>query len=401
MAFPRASRLVDRYLLGLMMPRMGAALIVTLLALLLERMLRLFDLVTGQGTAIGPALGMAVSLVPHYIGLALPASFCIGILTCLASLSQQNEIDALEGAGWSLRRIGLPFILHAALLGVVSVLLFGFVQPYSRYAYYEIRHSVLTAAWNGRVEQGVFVEAGDELTISAEAIDPTGRILDRVFALQREPGGDLVLTARHGIVVPNADGTTVSLLLRDGIGMTADGGRLVFDELTLERHFPLEGTPFRPRGESERELTLTELARLARGDGVLPAEPRFASELHARLVRAVSLIGVALLAVPLGVTRKRSPVWPRIAIAIGLLAAYDNLIKMVESMADLGRVDPALGLWGLCAGFLALTGLIYLLTPGQGALSPVRAVLRLIDLWSADLRRRFGTDDDGRAEVRR
>jgi len=383
-------RLIDGYLLRLMLPRMGAALVVTLVALLLERMLRLFDLVTGQGATIGPALGMAISLVPHYIGLALPAAFCIGVLTCLATLSQQNEVDALEAAGWSLRRIGVPFILCALVLMVLSVALFGVIQPYSRYAYYEIRHSVLTSAWNGRIEQGVFVEAGADLTLSAAAIDPTGRVLDRVFAVQKDLKGEVVLTARRGIVVPEDDGKTVRLLLREGVAMTADGSRLDFDELTLERRFPADANPFRPRGDSERELTLAELYTLSRGEGVLPPEPRYAAELHARLIRAVSLIGVALLAVPLGVARKRSPVWPRIAIAIGVLAAYDNLIKMVESMADLGRVDPVLGLWGLCGAFLALTGLIFVLTPGQGALSPVRSLLRMIDLATGDLRRMLG-----------
>jgi len=390
-------RLVDRYLLRLMLPRMGAALIVTLVALLLERMLRLFDLVTGQGATIGPALGMAISLVPHYIGLAMPAAFCIGVLTCLASLSQQNEIDALESAGWSLRRIGVPFILCALVLMLFSLALFGVIQPYSRYAYYEIRHSVLTSAWNGRIEQGVFVEAGEDLTLSAAAIDPTGRVLDRVFAIQKDVKGEVVLTARRGLVVPEDGGKTVRLLLSDGVAMTPDGGRLDFNELALERRFPADANPFRPRGDSERELTMAELFTLMRGEGVLPLDPRYAAEFHARLIRAVSLIGVALLAVPLGVARKRSPAWPRIAIAIGILAAYDNVIKMVESMADLGKIDPALGLWGLCAGFIALTGLIFLLTPGQGALSPVRSVLRLIDLAVGDVRRllrRSGDTDE-------
>lgn len=393
--------MADRYLVRLMLPRMAAALIVTLVALLLERMLRLFDLVTGQGASIGPALSMAVSLVPHYIGLALPAAFCIGVLTCLANLSQQNEIDALEGSGWSLRRIGLPFIMCSLALMAFSSVLFGVIQPYSRYAYYEIRHSVLHSAWNGRVEQGVFIEAGPELTLSAAGIDPTGRILDEVFVLQNENGREVVLTAHKGFVVPSETGKSVSLLLRDGVAMTAEGGRLDFDELTLERDFALDDNPFRPRGESERELTIPELIELVRGDdGGMPPDPRFAAELHSRLIRAVSLIGVALLAVPLGVARKRSPVWPRIAIAIAILAAYDNVIKLVEGMADLGKVPPALALWGLCAAFMGLTFLLYWLTPGQGALSPFRAVLRWIDMMTGDIRRLAGLGNGERDSAR-
>ena len=392
----------DRYLVRLMLPRMAIALLVTLVALLLERLLRLFDLVTAQGAEIGPALSMAVSLVPHYVGLALPAAFSIGILTCLASLSQQNEVDALEGAGWSLRRIGLPFIMCSLALMIFSSVLFGVIQPYSRYAYYEIRHQVLNQTWQGRVEQGVFIEAGPDLTLSAEEIDPTGRVLDRVFVLQKqEDGRELVLTARQGIVLPDPAANTVHLLLRDGVAMTSDGGRLDFDELRLNRTFSPEDNPFRPRGDSERELTFPELWALSAGvDGLTP-EPRYAAELHSRLIRAVSLIGVALLSVPLGVARKRSPVWPRIALAIGVLAAYDNLIKLVKGMADLGQVDPALGLWGLCGVFMVLTFLLYWTTPGQGARSPFRMVLRGVDFATTEFARLTGREVNGKREVAR
>ena len=95
----------DRYLIAQMFPRMLAALLFTLAALLIERLLRLLDFITGHGADIGPVLTLMLNLLPHYMGLALPAAFCVGILATLSSLSKDNEIDALESAGWSLRRI--------------------------------------------------------------------------------------------------------------------------------------------------------------------------------------------------------------------------------------------------------------------------------------------------------
>ncbi|MEM0944955.1 MAG: LptF/LptG family permease, partial [Pseudomonadota bacterium] len=63
-----------------MLPKMAAALIVTLGVLLIERLLRLLDFITGNGADIGPVLTMMLNLLPHYMGLALPAAFCIGVL---------------------------------------------------------------------------------------------------------------------------------------------------------------------------------------------------------------------------------------------------------------------------------------------------------------------------------
>ena len=70
----------DRYLIATMAPRMTAALLITLAVLLIERLLRLLDFITGHGADIGPVLTMMLNLLPHYMGLALPAAFCICLL---------------------------------------------------------------------------------------------------------------------------------------------------------------------------------------------------------------------------------------------------------------------------------------------------------------------------------
>lgn len=268
-------RTVDAYLLRLMAKPMMAALAVTLAALLLERVLRLFELLTGKGAPLGLVLAMTLNLVPHYLGLALPAAFAVGIIAVMTSLGSENELDAMEGAGWSIRRIGAIFIFCGAILGVLSLLLFGYLQPYSRYAYQAVKHELVNAAWDARVEAGTFIDAGEGMTISAEEVDPTGRILDRVFVLQKQEGdAERILTAERGVLIPNVETRTLRLRLVNGvavsIGRTEGELSVSFDSLTLEREFDLDGELFRPRGGSERELTQKELLARIRGDEGAP-----------------------------------------------------------------------------------------------------------------------------------
>jgi hypothetical protein len=54
-------------------------------------------------------------------------------------------------------------------------------------------------------------------------------------------------------------------------------------------------------------------------------------------------------------------------------------------MASLGRIDPAIGIWGVGAAFTLGAAWLYAMTPGQGSASPLRPLLRRFDLLFSDL----------------
>lgn len=387
--------LIDGYLLRMLIKPMGLALAVAMVALLTERMLRLFELMTDQDAALAPVLTIALSLTPHYLGLALPAAFCIGLIMVLSELSRANELDALESAGWSLRRIGAVFVGAGVVLALLSVLLFGFAQPYARYAYRAAKHAIATAGWSGRVEEDAIFAIGEEMVVSAAEVGPSGRVLAQVFVLRRDPetGAETAMTAARGIVVPESATGRIRLRLEDGVSIGPQGA-LDFEVLMLEHTFRRGDNPFRKRG-APRELTLAELAGAGRTPPPDPADPdstppetslgpHLAAEFHARLVRSVSLIGIALAAVPLGVLRKRSAAWPRAVVALGLLTAYHHVLLLAQQLGASGTVPPALALWGACAAFMALALWLFASASGQGAAAPGRRLLR----WLEGLRAR-------------
>ena len=395
-------KLIDRYLLRLMATPMMAALAVTLSALLLERVLRLFELLTGKGAPLGLVVSMALNLVPHYLGLALPAAFAVGIIGVMASLSSENEVDAMEASGLSIRRIGAGFILCGVLLAFLSVALFGYAQPYSRYAFRDVRHQLINAAWDARVEAGVFLDAGQGMTISAEDVDPTGRFLEKVFVLQEANTSERILTAERGVLIPNPEAGIVRLRLINGVAVSIgeDEGELsaTFDSVMLERSFDIKTPEFRARGGSERELTMGELWTRMQGADNLPIEPRYASEFFGRLVRALALIGVPLIAVPLAVAGKRSPVWRRVVVAIALLVVFQNLTKVMQAMENSGDVPAGVGIWTLCAIYFAIGLWLFVSTTSQGSGSPAQTMFVWFDhgivRLKAHVRRAFGRADE-------
>ena len=85
--------LLDRYILRLTLAPLGGALGVTLVALLLERVLRLLDLLSESSGRLGFVVQLAVNLVPHYLGLTLPAG-----LSTLQNAAATNYPIVMAGA---------------------------------------------------------------------------------------------------------------------------------------------------------------------------------------------------------------------------------------------------------------------------------------------------------------
>ncbi|MCR6634224.1 LptF/LptG family permease [Devosia sp.] len=135
-------RLIDRYLLrpALCLWPLVGCLGVTVVALLLERILRLLDALSQSSARFGYVAQLAANLVPHYLGLALPVAFFVALFIVIVRLSDGSEVDALLASGQSLERIAAPFLAVGLFLSVFSLIVFGYMQPYSRYAY-RARHA--------------------------------------------------------------------------------------------------------------------------------------------------------------------------------------------------------------------------------------------------------------------
>ncbi|MDB5448486.1 MAG: hypothetical protein JWQ97_3803 [Phenylobacterium sp.] len=344
-------RLIDRYILQLTLWPLAGALGATLVALLLERVLRLLQILSQSSHRFGFVAELAANLVPHYLGLTLPAAFFIALFVVITRLNEGSEIDALLASGVSLTRIVAPYLWLAGVLMVLSLALFGFLQPYSRYTYRAVFHAAQTAGWSGLAEPQTFLSPDRSLTMTADTVDDTGQQLGRVFIRKVLPDGrEEVTTAASGRLVRSPNATQVTLELRHGqqLSTSTKGVPRVLSFQSFSLALPLSSTEklMRSRGVDARELTLGELAREAGQPRAAIPRQALLAELYARLARSFVLPLLPLLAMPLGLAAKRGGRAPGIIVAGLLLIAFQNLLQLGQSLAVSGRADaaPAVGL---------------------------------------------------------
>jgi lipopolysaccharide export system permease protein len=343
-------KLFDRYMLRLTLwPLLGASA-VTLVALLLERVLRLLQMLSQSSNRFGFVAELAANLVPHYLGLTLPAAFFIALFVVIARLNEGSEIDALLASGVSLTRIVAPYLSLAAALVAVSLLLFGFLQPYSRYAYRAVLHSAQTAGWSGLAEPQTFFSPSDRILMTADTVDESGEHLARVFIRKTLPDGrEEVTTSDRGELTRNPNGSQVTLELQSGqqFSTSPKGSPRVLSFESSSLVLPLSSAEklLRSRGEDARELTLGELVRQARLRNPTIPRQTLLAEFYVRLARSFCLPLLPLLAAPLGLAAKRGGRAPGIIIAGLILLAFQHLLQFGQGLAASGRAPalPAVG----------------------------------------------------------
>lgn len=348
--------LIDRYVIRLTLWPMAACLAVTVLSMLLERSLRLLDLLSQSSDRFGPVVQLAANLLPHYLGLALPIAFFVALFIVITKLDDGSEVEALLANGISLTRLAAPYLALGVVLMSISLIVFGYLQPYSRYAYRAVLHAAVNAGWDGRLHGGAFVTDGDTV-MTADTASLEGRRLQRLFIRRPVNGGEEVITASSAQLVMRPDGKHVSLVLEDGlrVGESKSGSidQLSFKTFVMQTSLSGAAALMRARGGDERELTFGELLREA--DAPIPIVPkeRLMSEFYGRLARSAVLPFLPLIAFPLGLASKRGRRSAGLILAGVLLLAFQNGLQFGEGLADAGEA-PAL--FAVGAPFLLFTG---------------------------------------------
>lgn len=339
---------LDRYLLRRTLTPMSAVLISTMVAFLMERLMRSFQLLSQTTEGFKFLTELLVNLVPHYVGLTLPGGFFIGLFVVVNGLNKSSEIDAILASGISLGRFAAPFVGLGVVLTLFSVALFGFVQPYSRYAYHAVLRAAENAGWNGDVRPKALLSAGPDVFLTADSTDASGRHLQHVFIRKLGPEGrEDVVTAVSAEVLTAPGDHNATLILTDGrqVSTTRQADVYVANFASFRFALPLAQSAklLRLRGDDVSELTLIELAQQGFGK-TPPALPRqvLLAELFSRSSRALMLPLLPLLAVPFGLSAKRAGSSSAMAVGGLLLFAFETSMILGQAMVAASRLPAAL-----------------------------------------------------------
>jgi lipopolysaccharide export system permease protein len=356
---------IDRYVFRLvLMPMLGVFALAASL-LMLEKMLRLMEFVSTEGGPVTVVFRMLVNLIPEYAGLAIPLGVMLGILFAFRKLATTSELDVMRAVGLSYTRLlRVPYLITIALMGVNFVIV-GYWQPLARYSYEQMDFELRSGALGASIKVGEFTQLEDRVALRIEQSRDEGRRLLGIFArIANDKGQVLSISAREGRFLANReDRNTIILRLTDGTIVQDTPGQSS-RVLSFSRHdLPIDLPAierFRERGDESREYLLPELLELGWSDDVSASEQASSQAAFSyRMVEVVMMLMLPLLAVALAIPPKRSTSALGVFVSIVMVVAYHKVNQYGQSVAELGRVDPLLALWGPFVLFAAFIGWMY------------------------------------------
>ncbi|WP_205651110.1 LptF/LptG family permease [Tsuneonella mangrovi] len=388
---------IDRYILRLTIVPMIGVFVLAASLLTLDQMLRLFDFVGTEGGPIDVVLKMLGALMPEYASLAIPLGLLLGVLLAFRKLATSSELDVMRAVGLSYGRLlRVPYAIAVVLVAVNIALVF-YVQPISQYYYARLNYELRSGALGASIKVGEFTTLKDKMALRIEQSEDNGQKLLGIFARVADGKGNVLsISANEGRFLATSDNpNTIILRLRDGTvvqNLPDTTSRVMnFTEQDLPIDLPAVEA-FRKRGAGESEYILPELLRIGwSNSSPLPARDASQASFNYRTVEVVMMLLMPLLAVALAIPPKRSSSALGVFVSIVMVVAYHKVNQYGQDVATLGRIDPAIALWGPFVIFGALIIWMYWRVahvPGGQAIGALETIFAKISKRLAKLFKR-------------
>ncbi|GLQ19408.1 LptF/LptG family permease [Algimonas porphyrae] len=345
----------------------GGLVVFACCVLLLERLLRIFEVVTTSTNPASDATNMIVALLPYYLGMAVPMALMLGTIITVDRFSRSSELTAALGAGVSLTHMTKPFLAVAAILAVSSVIIEGWLQPLGRYQYRSVENTVRQTSFTAALREGTFTTVGDRTFFGGTDKPDAGIgpifIYEAVIDTDGTQTGFRLTTANEGeLIIREETGAPVLQLgagrayqITENSRLSGDlgfGGSSIAGAATV--------VPFRARGNDERELTSAELFENRRGDQrtEITRDTNNAA-LHLRIAKTLMLFILPFIAVPFGLNYGRNPSSAGIFVGVVFLVSLQKALEFAQSLGADGKIPPWIGIWGLMAVLAIFAAIIF------------------------------------------
>ncbi len=287
--------------------------------------------------------------LPEFLQQLLPFAYYVALLLTVSRWHADREMTIVQnsgvGGGRLLRWLGIPAVLLAALVGLLSMVITPANNAILEDFFQEQRANEEFTA----VSPGIFrtFARGNRVTYT-ESVSDDQRELQGVFMAERRPDRqDVTVWAESGRQVVDPDTGSRFLVLNNGTryeGRIGDRNYRVVEFGALGQRLALQ--PAAQRSTEVESLPTRTLMGAGRPDEI--------AELHWRYSLPLLVLIATGIAVGLGRVKPRQGRFAKIVPGILVFVGYYVALVAVRNALEDGVWPPALGLWPVHLAFLGV-----------------------------------------------
>lgn len=293
--------------------------------------------------------------VPQLLCFLLPLGLYIGVLLAYGRLYADSEMVVLNTCGLSAKRLMGYTMAMALLIFIVVSLLSFWLSPYVATTRNHVLDEIKDASALQTILPGSFqaVEGGSKVYYVQNMSTDRQQLKGIFEADEIDTGNNVVpeawnvLAASSGYAYQDTKTGDKFIVATQGHRYQGIPGDNIFRVLQFQNYgLRISSAPPLNNNDTDSIPTQHLISQLFHHNSAA------AGELQWRLAMPLSVLLLALLALPMSVVKPRQGKFAKIFPAVLIYIIYANMILVAQSWLEQGTISPRLGLWWIHAALL-------------------------------------------------
>ncbi len=334
------------YILKEILPIFLIGLMTLTIILLMDKILKLIELVVNRGGSLSHILMLFVFISPSFFVITIPVAVLLATLLTFGRLSSDSEIIAFKASGMSLYQLFLPISIFALAAFLLTSFLVFYGLPWGNRGFKATLYQIVRSKADIEIKERVFTNAFSGLIVYVDRVPLQGNHMEGILIYdQREKGKSHTILAEEGFVINNPESQEIILRLRNGDIHRFEPEARTFQRIkfnTYDLRLELAKTfALIEKKLKDWEMSIDDIQKkIVEMRKAGKDTTSYEVELHKRYAVPFTCIVFALIGVPLGIQPHRSGRSYGFILSILILLAFYISLTASEILA-VRKIMPA------------------------------------------------------------
>ena len=360
--------------------------------LLMDKILRLIELIVNRGGNITNIFMLLIYISPSFLSFTIPVAVLLGILLTFGRLSGDSEITAFKASGISLYQLFVPISFFSIGAFLMTSFLVFYGLEWGNHGFISTLKLIAESKPDIEVKERVF-NSFKGLVVYVDKVPVQGKKMEGILIYDERTKENInTIFAQEGFLIsdPQSQGVVIKLLngnIHRFEPQTNAYQKIDFATYDLKMEMGKSIANIE-KNLRDHEMSINEIKEeirksKAKGEDSTPREV----ELHKRYALPFASLVFGLIGVPLGIQPRRSGRSYGFVFSILILLAYYVSVIALEMLAVRGAVPAFWAGWSPTFMFGGLGIYLLIKAANESPFKPAAWVIEGLDLFQKKRRK--------------